>query len=190
MAIKLKKAKISKSGCLEASYIDEDGNKVTLEGKNPVHIDLKVRLKQLVPFLVELTEQKESSKIDWCNLISDENDDLLRHLDVSGVSIGGSAESPVATLIGKRTLQTSKVLNICVPSTGLNYEDEDYIHCDEFRDAVYAFMYEAELYITERKWSVQQGEINFDNEDDPFGNGGEATDEVPIEEPELAEAVA
>lgn len=48
MAIKLKKAKISKSGCLEASYIDEDGNKVSLEGKYPVHIDLKVRLKQLV----------------------------------------------------------------------------------------------------------------------------------------------
>ena len=80
MAIKLKKAKISKSGCLEASYIDEDGNKVSLEGKNPVHIDLKVRLKQLVPFLAELTEQKETPLIDWDNINSTENDELLRHL--------------------------------------------------------------------------------------------------------------
>lgn len=189
MAIKLKKAKISKSGCLEASYIDEDGNKVSIEGKNPVHLDLKVRLKQLVPFLADLTEQKEASKIDWYNLDSPENDELLRHLDVSGVSIGGSSESPVATLIGKRTLLTSKVLNICVPATGMNIEDEVYTRYDEFRDAVYAFMYEAELYITERKWSVQQGEFNFDNEEDPFGNEGVEPEDVSIEEPEFAEAV-
>lgn len=189
MTIKLKKAKISKSGCLEASYIDEDGNKVTIEGKNPVHIDLKVRLKQLVPFLAELTEQKETPLIDWVNIDSTENDELLRHLEVFGVSVGGSIESPIATLVGKRTLHTSKVLNICVPATGLNCEDEDYIHCDEFRDAVYAFMYEAELYITERKWSIQQGEFDFDN-DDPFDNGVDTTDDIPIEEPELEEAVA
>ena len=189
MAIKLKKAKLNKAGCLEASYIDEDGNKVSIEGKNPVHLDLKVRLKQLVPFLADLTEQKESSKIDWDNLDSPENDELLRHLDVSGVSIGGNSESPIATLVGKRTLLTSKVLNICVPATGLNFEDEDYIRCDEFRDAIYAFMYEAELYITERKWSVQQGEFNFDNGEDPFGDEVEEPEDVSLEH-ELAEAVA
>ena len=35
--IKIKKAKLSKGGCVEASYIDADGNEITLKGKNKSH---------------------------------------------------------------------------------------------------------------------------------------------------------
>ena len=34
MEIKVKKAKISKGGRVEASYTDVDGNEITLKGKN------------------------------------------------------------------------------------------------------------------------------------------------------------
>ena len=190
MAIKIKKAKLTKPGCLEVSYIDEDGNKVTLEGKNVVHLDLKVALQNLVPFLADLTEQKEANQIDWYNLESQETAELLRNLDVTGVSVGGSDDSPVVTLVGKRTLQSSKVLNICCPSTGLNPENEMYERCDELHDAVRAFFYEAEMYITEKKWSVQQSTFDFNEGEDPFGDEGDTTEDVPIEEPALETAVA
>ena len=45
-----------------------------------------------------------------------------------------------------------------------------------------AFLYEAKLYVTEKKWSVVQVEINFDgNADDPFASA-DATNDVPMEE--------
>lgn len=76
--IRIKKAKLSKGGCIEASYIDADGNEITLKGKNKCHNDLKVALAALVPYFADLTEQKEADNINWDNLESAENVDLLR----------------------------------------------------------------------------------------------------------------
>ena len=56
----IKKAKIIKNGCLETTFIDDEGNEVNLKGANPVHSDLKDAMKRLVPFLCDLTEQKEA----------------------------------------------------------------------------------------------------------------------------------
>lgn len=65
MEIKIKKAKLTKGGTIEATYIDEDGNEITLKGKNTVHVDLKARLAALIPYFAELTEQKEADRYDW-----------------------------------------------------------------------------------------------------------------------------
>ena len=89
MEIKVKKAKISKGGRVEASYTDVDGNEITLKGKNVCHNDLKVATAKLIPYFADLTEQKESDFINWKDLDSVENIDLLRKIEVTGVSIGG-----------------------------------------------------------------------------------------------------
>lgn len=97
MDIKIKKAKLTKGSTIEATYIDEDGNEITLKGKNTVHVDLKTRLAALIPYFAELTEQKEADRYDWDNPDSQENIDLMRRLDVTGVSLGGDDNCPIAT---------------------------------------------------------------------------------------------
>ena len=74
--MKIKKARLTKGGSLEVSFIDDDGNDITMKGKNPVHNDLKKRLNALIPYFAELTEQREVPMIDWDYLDSEENEDL------------------------------------------------------------------------------------------------------------------
>lgn len=176
MDIKIKKAKVTRGGTLEATYIDGDGNEVAIKGKNPAHGDLKNRLSELIPYFAELTEQKEADRYDWDNPDSQDNLDLIRRLDVTGVSLGGDDNCPIATLTGRRTLMTSKVLNLNTPPTDLNADDSGWIRADDFRFAIDAFFFEVQQYITERKWAVQQTEFDFENEEDPFANAGVTAD--------------
>ena len=190
MEIKIKKAKISKGGCVEAAYTDIFGNEIMLKGKNICHNDLKVATAKLVPYFADLTEQKESDFIDWKDLDSVENIDLLRKIEVTGVSMGGDDISPIVTLTGKRTLNTSKVLNITAPGVELNSETLDWVHIDDFDVAVQGFFYEVGLYITERKWQVVQSEINFDGDsDDPFAVV-RPTEDILLKEEEPVESIA
>lgn len=185
MEIKIKKAKLTKGGTIEASYIDEDGNEITIKGKNQVHPDLKARLAELVPYFMDLTEQKEAERYDWDNPESEENTDLLKRLDVSGISMGGDDNCPIITITGRRTLMTSKVLNLNTPPVDLESDETGWQHADDFRFAVDAFFYEVREYITERKWAVKQAELNFDgNPDDPFANAEATADAEPIAEPQ------
>lgn len=178
-SIKIKKAKLGKGGCVEASYIDEDGNDITLKGKNKCHNDLRVALARLVPYFADLTEQKEADKIDWHEIDSVENIELLRKLEVTGVTIGGDDMNQIVTLTGKRTLLTSRVMNLNAPGVELDSDTFDWAHTSEFDVDVQGFFYEVEQYITAKKWEVVQGELNFDeNPDDPFADG-QAPDSVP-----------
>lgn len=182
-SIQIKKAKLSKGGCVEASYIDADGNEITLKGKNKCHNDLKVALSALVPYFTDLTEQKESDKIDWSNLESAENVDLLRKLDVTGVSIGGDNNNRIITMSGRRTLITSRVLNLNAPGVEMDSETFEWSHIDDFDLAVQDFIYEVKEYILNRKWEVVQPSLFDGDPDDPFA-GADAPDEVPsIESP-------
>jgi hypothetical protein len=181
MDIKITKAKLTKGGAVEATYIDEDENEITLKGKNIAHVDLKTRLAELTPYFAELTEQKEFDQYDWNAPESPENIELLRRLEVTGVSLGGNGNNPIATLTGRRTLMTSKVLNLNTPPTDLNADDSGWIRADDFRFAIDAFFYEVEQYITERKWDVRQMEMDFGNSDDPFANAG-ITDNAELPE--------
>lgn len=176
MEIKIKKAKLTKGGTIEATYIDEDGNEITLKGKNTVHTDLKTRLAALIPYFADLTEQKEADRYDWDDPDSQENIDLMRRLDVTGVSLGGDDNCPIATLTGRRTLMSSKVLNLNTPPTDLDADDSGWVRAEDFRFAIDAFFYEVQQYITEKKWSVKQAEFDFENNDDPFANAGITAD--------------
>lgn len=177
MDIKIKKAKLTKGNTVEATFIDEDGNEMTMKGKNTVHIDLKARLAALIPYFAELTEQKEADRYDWDNPESGENIELMRRLDVTGVSLGGDDSYPVATLTGRRMLMSSKVLNLNTPPVDLDASDNGWLRAEDFGFAIDAFFYEVQLYVTEKKWAVKQSEIDFENEDDPFATAG-ATEDV------------
>lgn len=175
MDIKIKKAKLAKGGTVETTYIDEDGNEITMKGNNLAHVDLKTRLAALIPYFAELTEQKEADFYDWENVGSEKNMDLMRRMDVTGISLGGNDNSPIVTLTGNRTLMTSKVLKLNTPPTELS-EDSEWPKAEDFGFAIDALLYEVRLYILERKWAVKQTEMNFDNADDPFADAGITAD--------------
>lgn len=172
MELKIKKAKLTKSGSVEATYIDEDGNEITIKGNHRAHADLRNRLKELVPFFAELTEQKEADLINWSDLNGEANNELLKQISVSAVTKGGDDTSPFIMMSGKRILLTRKVLNLSSP--GVDLGDEALEHGEEFDMAVQAFIYEVEQYILDRKYDTD-GMLDFNvddtsgNTDDPFG---------------------
>ena len=186
--IRIKKAKLSKGGCIEASYIDADGNEITLKGKNKCHNDLKVALAALVPYFADLTEQKEADSIDWHNLESAENVDLLRKLDVTGLSIGGDDNNRIITMTGRRTLITSRVLNLNAPGVEMESETFEWGHVDDFDLAVQGFVFEVKEYIVNRKWEEPQANLFNIDSDDPFAEVEATVDGIPVEQP--AENVA
>lgn len=177
--ITIKKAKLTKNGCVEATYIDEDGNEVTVKGQNLAHGDLRDRLKALVPYFAELTEQRESGSYDWEHPDRKENADLMRRIDVTGVTVGGDESCPVAVLSGKRSLLSKKVLNLNTPPTFLEPDDSEWPRTLALSNAIDEFFYEVELYITERKWAVGQMEITFTG-DDPFAAPDTTDDTNPV----------
>ena len=176
MSLKISKAKMTKKGCLEVCYADLEGNDIIFKGINPVHPDLKDALRKLIPFMVEITEQKESQYINWERSESCLEDEYFKKFDVTGVNIGGDSSFEVCVLSAKRTLMTNKVLNICSPGIGFDPDNEQYVHCEDFRDAVHQFLYEAELYVTENKCSELQREIEFEEGKDPFDKVEETND--------------
>lgn len=189
MDIKIKKAKLSRSGTVEAVYIDSDGNEIALKGTNKCHNDLRVAFSRLVPFFTDLTEQKEAGLINWDNLEGEETVEALRKMDVTGLSIGGSNENPFITMTGRRTLNTSRILNLNAPGVEMNSETFEWEHIDDFDIAVQAVVYEVHEYIVNRKWEVAQLEINFEGDpDDPFGQA-DPTQDIPSVEV-FAESVA
>lgn len=179
--IRIKKAKLSKGCCIEASYIDADGNEVTLKGKNKCHNDLKVALAALVPYFADLTEQKEADNINWDNLESAENVDLLRKLDVTGLSIGGDDNNRIITMTGRRTLITSRILNLNSPGVEMESETFEWEHIDEFDLAVQNLIYEVKEYIVNRKWEVVQATLFDGDPDDPFAGAEPTNDAPPVE---------
>lgn len=190
MDIKIRKAKISKSGLLEVSYIDQEGNDITMKGKNKCHNDLRVAFSRLVPYFADLTEQKEADRIDWSDLNTAENIELLRVLDVNGISMGSDDAFPIITLTGKRNLRSTQVLNLNSPGVDINSDTLEWPHVNEFDSEVQALIYEVKEYILNKKWEEQQMQIDFDaNPDDPFAGVGTGIEDISIEieTPEVAE---
>lgn len=172
MDIKIKKARLAKNGGLEVAYTDTEGNEVTVKGVNPVHRDMREAFVRLIPFLADLTEQREADNIQWDDLEGEYNKDLLKRMDVTGITVSSDDISDTVTITGRRTLSvTKKVLCLNTPAISLDQDSEDYENLSELTEAIDAVKGEAKLYITERKYSVVQTEIDFNNPDDPFGEG-------------------
>ena len=181
--MKVKKVKLIKNGCLQVAYIDNEGNDVTLKGANPAHQDLKDAMNRLVPFLCELTEQKEAEKFDWDNPWSELNGELVRRMNVNGVTLSGADTFETCVLAGSRTLVvTNKVLSLNTPPITLDEDAEDYKHLPELNEAVDAVIEEAKMYVRDHKYSVEQSALDFEGTDDPFGNDGEAGESASLKD--------
>lgn len=177
--IKIKKAKLVGRNCLEATYFDSEGNEITIKGKNKCHKDLKDAFTRLVPFFTDLTEQKEADNIEWYNLESEHNANLLSKIEVTGVSFGTDLSNPFVTLTGNRTLLSSRVLNLNSPGIEMGSETLDWNHVDELDIALQDLKYEVKEYIINKKWEAVQLELEFERDpDDPFADTV-PTDELP-----------
>lgn len=133
--ITIKKAKLTRTGTLEATYIDKDGNNITYKGQDKCHKDLRAALSALIPFFAELTEQREAQHINWECLDGEENTALLCKLEVTGIGIGGEEDNPRVTMTGRRTLFTTQLLSLTSP--GIEIErTREWKHVEEFDKAL------------------------------------------------------
>ncbi len=176
----IQKARVTSKGNLEATYVDPEGNIINMKGSDPVHIDMKLVLRRLVPYMADITEQRDMEQYHWGEPYDSQfNDDLVGKMNVTGVTAKGSADGREVILIGNRVLGINKVMGIITPPVGTSLDSESYERCEDLRDLVEEFFYEVVLYITEKKFGVRQTEIEFNEEGDPFD---ETEDAEPIAE--------
>ena len=157
--MKILKAKVTKDNTLVATFKNEHDDTVTIEGKNLVTKDLLQTFSALVPHITFLCEQREAYRLERMDEFPNE---IYTNLDVTGFSVGGSADSEGVTLIGKRFLGTKKVLNLCAPFTMFESDNEEYTYAFELKEAIEACSFEVEEYLFNKKWAVVQQELPFD----------------------------
>ena len=151
------KAKITKDNTLDVTYRDDTGT-ISFSGKNIVTNDIIESFKKLIPHLAFLTEQKE---VNASSGLEDMPENINSILDVTGYSRGGQNESAGVTLVGKRFLQSSKVLNIIAPFTMLENDNEQYDYQFELQQALEVCEYEIKEYLFNKKWRFVQLELDF-----------------------------
>lgn len=162
--MKFSKIRLSKSGTLECTYKNEDGDIIQFVGANIVHKDLREALQGLIPHLALITEQREAYKATLDKLreqrITDNEDNVYKRLSVSGLSF--SADEKKVIITGSRILTTAGVVSVCTPLMDLEAEDE-YKYINDLSLDIEAVTFEAKAYIEEKKWGVKQAEIKFED---------------------------
>lgn len=143
---KITKAKIVNDNYLEVEYeeIGFEGeqkftNTLKFTGGQKVHADLKAAFASLIPYMVDMCELMEFTDA----LVAG---NVIRY-SVTGFSIGGSDEHEGATLIGRKTLLSKKVLNLVSPFTKYDPETSDYEYCSELKAAVAFASFEVVAYL-------------------------------------------
>ena len=162
--MKFSKIRLSKSGTLECTYKNEDGDIIQFVGANIVHKDLREALQGLIPHLALITEQREAYKATLAKLreqrITDNEDNVYKRLSVSGVAF--SADQKKVIITGSRILTTAGVVSVCTPLMDLEAED-DYKYQDDLSLDIDAVLFEAKAYIEDKKWGVKQSELKFED---------------------------
>lgn len=176
------KIRLSKQGTLVATYKNNDGDTVNFVGANVVHKDMREAMKALVPHLALLTEQREAYGKTLADLraqsITDEGDNAYKRLSVDCVSFSDK-ENKIA-IGGTRILTKAGIITISTSVTDLE-DTEAYEGVNELAVDIDAVKYEAEQYITNKKWGVVQASIEFEDIN-PF-NGVKAEDAPEVEAP-------
>lgn len=179
-----KKIQLTKQNTLNVVYSNEDGDTITMVGANIVHRDFKEAIKNLVPHLALLTEQREA----YDNTLEElerqrewEEKSVFTRMSVTSVTLN----TDEVAVSGTRVLDRGDIINLNAPKVS-TVDDESYEYISELSLAIDNLKYEAEQYVTERKWGLKQSEINFDEAGDPFA-GVEAGDvpSVTVETKEM-----
>lgn len=152
--LKIQKATIKKQ-LLSAEFSEQltlkaKPREFTMQGTELVHPDLEHCFTNLVPHFCLLTEQLVDGPDYWPTSASD---DLPEHFDgfkVTGIIIG---KKNGVTLMGFRTLESGKVLNMTSQYVSFEEQPEEfeeadvwhYAHTDELQGAVEMALEEVEL---------------------------------------------
>lgn len=179
-----KKIQLTKQNTLNVVYSNEDGDTITMIGANIVHRDFKEAIKNLVPHLALLTEQREAYNNTLGELEQQrewEEKSVFTRMSVTSVTLN----TDEVTVCGSRVLDRGDIIKLNAPKVS-TVDDESYEYISELALAIDNLKYEAEQYITERKWGLKQSELNFDEAGDPFA-GVEAGDvpSVTVETKEM-----
>ena len=156
-------------------YVDDQGNNITHKGEYMPHVDFTTAVASLIPHFAELTEQAEVVPFDADTLEAPSKEQMLQNLHVSGFTLKTTDNGTKVVIKGSRTLTTGKTLKLESPACGL--EDGDYKQEQELNEAIDAVCMEAEAYFQGKHGDIVQKSL-FDDNEDPFGDGPEATDSV------------
>ena len=170
-----KKIQLTKQNTLNVVYSNRDGDTITMVGANIVHRDFKEAIKNLVPHLAMLTEQREAYNNTLEELEEQrswEEKSIFTRMSVSSVTFSGDE----VIVTGTRVLDRGDIMNLNAPKIS-TVDDDSYMYLSELSLAIDNLKYEAEQYVTERKWGLKQGELNFEEAGDPFA--GVEAGEVP-----------
>ena len=161
-----RKIQLTKQNTLNVVYSNRDGDTITMVGANIVHRDFKEAVKNLVPHLAMLTEQREAYNNTLEELEEQrswEEKSIFTRMSVSSVTFSGDE----VIVTGTRVLDRGDIMNLNAPKIS-TVDDDNYSYLSELSLAIDNLKYEAEQYVTERKWGLKQGELNFDEAGDPF----------------------
>lgn len=163
-----KKIQLTKQNTLNVVYSNDDGDTITMVGANIVHRDFKEAIKNLVPHLAILTEQREAYDVALEELEAQrETGEKSIFTRMSVVSVAFSGDEVIVS--GNRVLDRGDVMNLNAPKIS-TVDDDGYEYLSELSLAIDGLKYEAEQYVTERKWGLKQGELQFDEAGDPFAD--------------------
>lgn len=163
-----KKIQLTKQNTLNVVYSNDDGDTITMVGANIVHRDFKEAIKNLVPHLAMLTEQREAYDVSLGELEAQretEGKSIFTRMSVTSVAFSGNE----VTISGNRVLDRGDVMNLNAPKIS-TVDDDNYCYLSELSLDIDGLKYEAEQYVTERKWGLKQGELQFDEAGDPFAD--------------------
>lgn len=170
-----KKIQLTKKNTLIVVYSNRDEDTITMVGANIVHRDFKEAIKNLVPHLAMLTEQREAYNNTLEELEEQrswEEKSIFTRMSVSSVTFSGDE----VIVTGTRVLDRGDMMDLNAPKIS-TVDDDRYMYLSELSLAIDNVRYEAEQYVNERKWGLKQGELNFDEAGDPFA--GVEAGEVP-----------
>jgi len=170
-----KKIQLTKKNTLIVVYSNRDEDTITMVGANIVHRDFKEAIKNLVPHLAMLTEQREAYNNTLEELEEQrswEEKSIFTRMSVSSVTFSGDE----VIVTGARVLDRGDMMDLNAPKIS-TVDDDRYMYLSELSLAIDNLKYAAEQYVNERKWGLKQGELNFDEAGDPFA--GVEAGEVP-----------
>lgn len=179
--MEFKKIQLCKKSTLQVVYSNSDSDTITMVGANIVHRDLKQAFKELIPHLVLLTEQKEATEATLDSLIEQkdwEEKSIYTRMSVDSVSINNQEIS----ISGTRILDRGDVIKVDSPKIDMEM-DEKYKYLSELSLALDNVKYEAEQYVTEKKWGLKEATLDFGEAGDPFA--GKGADNAPVVSAEI-----
>ena len=178
------KIQLTKQGTLNVTYKNSDGDVIQFTGANIVHKDLKDAMNALIPHLALVTEQREAygrtlKQVQGDRITDENSDSVFKRFTCESISFANGERE--VSLTGQRILIKAGVITLTTPK--LNLEDsDDYQYNGDLDLDLDAVKYEAKAYVTEQKWGVKEGSLEF-KDIDPF-KGEVKADEVPIADAE------